>query len=263
MKPTSLQMSVVNRQDVKNHAKAFMDAVDTDKWEATDEGPFEDDAIVLPGKGENQNVSFSELDIITQFMNRVADKFVVADRDIVLRGLKQNYNQIVGWIANFKKNEVSGSADIRVAWDAEDTDIALDILRPPYLGYDNWDLDSVTAGPNNFVTQDGEWSIPDDAEVFFTGDLFELSSNALITQLSYESVDGKSFRSIENYLETRGTDLQYSTVPGCSAKSTLDLRVHGRGDGDTELVPLMFVIAEGDVTLNDEKIGTLSSGTVH
>ena len=220
----------------------------------SDLAKVEADEILEANAYQFGSKSASERQVIDSQIRQVERQLTGFEGSVDLPGLEANREAVIKAVAWFKDNVYNGN--VKRPEDVGYDDITVQLLsiqniQNHFAGtYNNFEQTGLAAGDtvDAFpIGVGGDGTLADEEVVFFTGDFVDLNSDAIITGLRYENIDGENYNPAQHTsLSERDSDVQVNTVPAALAKSTYDIDAYAAHSGDTELVPIAFQIAKGE-----------------
>lgn len=213
---------------------------------------LEDDALVFAGD------KVSEIDIINDVLDDIST-IRLSDRDIKLEGLERNRKMIIAAVAKFKDEVYNGNVKRRI--DAEHDDIVVELADRSVFAtmvagdFHNFKGTVATEGDTLEIvprgSDTGYATLDDDEWLFFTGDIIDFHSDAIVSDVIYDNVDGKTqYNSEPVQLQYKDSDIQIGRVSAMLVKSRIDLDGYGSTGGKAEVFPVAIHIARGKLISN-------------
>lgn len=216
----------------------------------------------------------TERDLINNLADRVNTSFLLPERTIELPGLQLALDPSVlpgtgslleQFVALYKSDSDTPSGTIKTPLEATVDDIVFSFATPEVYNQANDNGGSASNFINTGLTggntlevvgQGGidtavntagnSLSLDSDEYVFFTGDYIDLSGGkSVVTATEVADVDGEDYGPQNAIFQNRLSGAHLLTTQGFYATDTVDLDAKIYDDGDAELVPVAFYIADG------------------
>lgn len=220
------------------------------------------------------NFSLTERDIIIQQADRVNTAFLLPERTIELPGLqlalddtlfKGGKSLLELFALLYRDDANTPTGTITDAARATTDDLVFTLATPEVFNQinsnggtvENFRQTALTAGNTLEVVGQGgidtsvntagnSLTLADDEMLFFTGDYIDLSDGkSVITKIELPDVDGEDFGPTEFLLRNRLSGAHLGVAQGFYATDTVDVDAKIYDDGDAELFPVAFYMADG------------------
>lgn len=216
----------------------------------------------------------TEREIITNLADRVNTSFLTPERTIELPGLQLALDPDVmpgtgslleQFVALYKADNDTPSGTVKDPARATVDDIVFSWASPEVYNQINDNGGSVSnfvntgltagdelqvvgqGGVDTGVNTDGNsLNLDPDEYLFFTGDYIDLSDGkSIVTATELVDVDGEDYGPQNFLFQNRLSGAHIATSMGFYATDTVDLDAKVYDDGDSELVPVAFYVADG------------------
>lgn len=221
-----------------------------------------------------KSFTLTERDIIRNLADRVNTSFLTVERTIELPGLQLALDPdpvpgkgslLEQWVALYKQDSDTPTGTIKDPARASTDDIVLSFATPEVYNEVNDNGGSVSnfvntglsggselqvvgqGGIDTSVNTDGNTlNLDSDEYFFFTGDFIDLSDGkSVVTATELSDVDGEDYGPQNAIFQNRLSGAHLLTTQGFYATDTFDIDAKVYEDGDAELVPVGFYIADG------------------
>ena len=218
--------------------------------------------------------SLTERDLINNLADRVNTSFTLPERTIELPGLTLALDPgltdgdgtlLEQWVALYLQDNSTPSGTVKDPTRASTDDIVFSFATPEVYNEIN---DNGGSTPNHITsgltagntldligeggidtaqnTNGGTLSLDDDEYLFFTGDFIDLSDGkSVVSGTRVADVDDNDYGPSKFVFQNRLSGAHLLTTQGFYATDTVDLDVKVYQDGDAEIVPVAFYLADG------------------
>jgi hypothetical protein len=230
----------------------------------------------LQGVVEDYNGNqLTEQQLIRSIADQINTSFLLPERTIELPGLQlaldpdlfgdSGGSLLARFAALYKDDANTPTGEINDAARAQTDDLVFTFATPEVYNQIN---DNAGSSPNfiqsgltggdtlNVIGQGGvdtgvnttgnSLTLDDDEMLFFTGDFIDVSDGkSVVTATSVPEVDSEDFGRTEALFNNRLSGAHLATTQGFYATDTVDVDAKVYEDGDAELIPVAFYLADG------------------
>jgi hypothetical protein len=217
---------------------------------------------------EYQGNVITEEDVIEEAIERPLSGFLLPERTLELPGLglvTDGQDLIKKFAAKYKRDNATPSGTIKDPGRAGTDDIVFTLATPEVFNEinDNGGQTSNFKQPGlsggdvlNLVGEGGidetvnstgaSLQLDDDEYLFFTGDFVDLEGGQMVvTATQFKDIDGEEGDIVRSPVASRLSGAHLTVGEGAYVTSTVDIDAKVYADGDAEILPVAFYMADG------------------